>query len=168
MEISSIIIGLVLLGASVAYVSLPFRAKRRQNTNTSKTYAQSKGQREAVLAAVRDLDFDFKTGKISEEDYQPLRAQLIAEAAQFIEAEIKEDAQLEELIQTRRTMQRLDLKCQDCGSPIETDQRFCSKCGSAVNKEKCPSCGKKIQADDLFCSSCGNKIRIHIEALAQS
>jgi predicted nucleic acid-binding Zn ribbon protein len=168
MEISSIIVGLALFGASVAYVSLPFRQKRQKKTNLSKENVQPEAQRATVLAALRDLDFDFKTGKVSEEDYQPLRAQLIAEAAQYIEAEKKEDAQLEELIRARRTMQHSDLKCQDCGWPIESDQRFCSKCGSAVNNEKCPSCGKKIQADDLFCSSCGNKIQIHIEALAQS
>jgi len=167
MEISSIIIGVALFGGSVAYVSLPFRQKRMKNANSSNANLQQNGQREAVLSALRDLDFDFKTGKVSEEDYQPLRTQLLVEAAQYMEAEKKEDEQLEAMIRARRNVQQQGLKCQHCESPVEAGQRFCSKCGSAVNNEFCPSCGKKIQASDLFCSSCGNKIEVPMEVVAQ-
>lgn len=168
MEISSIIIGLLLFGGSVAYVSLPFRQKVLNNMNSANANTQQKGQREAILAALRDLDFDFKTGKVGEEDYQPLRTQLLAEAALYIEAEKKEDEQLEAMIRARRNVQQQGLKCQHCESPVEAGQHFCSKCGSAVNNELCPSCGKKIQAGDLFCSSCGNKIQMPMEVVAQS
>lgn len=168
MEISSIIIGLALLGASVAYVSLPFRQKRVKNTNAAKAHIESEGQKESVLAAVRDLDFDFKTGKVSEEDYQSLRAQLMAEAAQYIEMEKKGDDQLEEMIQVRRAVKQQGSKCPHCEAPVQAGQRFCSKCGSEVNTELCPSCGRKIQAGDLFCSSCGNKLQMPIEVVAQS
>lgn len=168
MEISSIIIGLLLFGGSVAYVNLPFRQKRLKNTNPSNANTQQKGQREAVLAALRELDFDFKTGKVSEEDYQPLRTQLMAEAAQYIEAEEKEAEQLEALIQSRRKSHKQNLKCEHCEAPVEAGQRFCSKCGSALNHELCPSCGKKIKAGDLFCSSCGNEIQIPMKVVAQS
>lgn len=167
MELSSIIVGLILFGGSVAYVSLPFRQKQRKITNSSKAHNQPQGQREVVLAALRDLDFDFKTGKVSEEDYRPLRAQLMAEAAQYMEAEKKGDDQLEEMIRARRTVQQPGLRCQECESPIQAGQRFCSKCGSAVNHDLCASCGKTIQAGDLFCSSCGNKIQIPMEVVAQ-
>lgn len=168
METSSIIIGFILLGGSVAYISLPFRQRRRKDTNSSRASIQQEGQREVVLVALRDLDFDFKTGKVSEEDYKPLRAQLMVEAAQHIAAETKGDDQLEEMIRARRMVQQQDLKCQECQAPIQAGQRFCSKCGSTVNHELCPSCGKKIQAGDLFCSSCGNKLQIPMEAVAQS
>jgi len=168
MEISALFIGLALFATGVAYVSLPFRQKPRGDTNSSKVPMQQGAQREAVLAALRDLDFDFKTGKVSEEDYKPLRAQLMAEAAQYIEAEKKEDEQLEALIRTRRKTHKENTKCEHCGAPMEADQRLCSKCGSAVNHELCPSCGKKIQAGDLFCSSCGNKIQVPLEVVVQS
>lgn len=168
MEIPSIFIGLVLFGAALVYVSLPFQQKRLKSAGSSNATLQPKRRREAILSALRDLDFDFKTGKVSEEDYTPLRTRLMAEAAQCIEAEEKEDEQLEVLIRTRRTVQQQDTKCEHCDTPIEAGQRFCSKCGSAVNNESCPSCGKKIQAGDLFCSSCGNKIQTPMEVVAQS
>ncbi|HEX6268953.1 MAG TPA: zinc ribbon domain-containing protein [Anaerolineales bacterium] len=166
MQISALFIGLVLLGGSLFYVSLPFRQRRRIDINPSKAPLKQEGRREIVLGALRDLDFDFKTGKVIEEDYNPLRAQLMLEAARYIEAEMEVNDQLEALIQARRTAQQHDLKCQQCEAPIQTGQRFCAKCGSAINKELCPSCGKKIRAGDRFCSSCGNRLEIPVKAVA--
>jgi predicted nucleic acid-binding Zn ribbon protein len=165
MQISAVFIGFLLFVAAMAYVGLPFR-QRQTNASPLHAATSQEGKRETVIAALRDLDFDFRIGKVSEEDYQPLRAQLIAEAAQYLEAEEKEDKQLEEKIRTRRAVQTL--KCEHCEAPIQAGQRFCSKCGSAVNAQSCPSCGKQIQAGDLFCSSCGGKIQTPVGAAAQS
>jgi predicted nucleic acid-binding Zn ribbon protein len=168
METSSILFGLLLFTGSIAYVILPFRQTRQKTVTTSKGMTQQVGKREVVLAALRDLDFDFKTGKVSEEDYQPVRNQLMAEAAQYLEQEQKEAERLEALIQSRRKAQQEDTKCGHCDAPVRAGQRFCSKCGSAVNNESCPSCGKNIKADDLFCPSCGNGLQIRTQAVAQS
>ncbi len=140
MQISALFMGLILFCAALAYVSLPFW-KKRKDTSKNLATAQSEGGHEAVLAALRDLDFDFKTGKVSEEDYQPVRGQLLAQAAQYIEVEKKGDEQLEALIQSRRkNKQRLIMSC--------------------------PSCGNKIHTGDLFCSSCGTKLEVRQEAVA--
>jgi hypothetical protein len=168
METSSILFGLLLFTVSVAYVVVPFRQNRRKTVTTSNGTTQRVGKREVVLAALRDLDFDFKTGKVSEEDYQPVRNQLIAEAAQYVEQEQKEAERLEALIHSRRKAQQVDNQCGHCDAPVRAGQRFCSKCGSAVNYELCPCCGKNIKADDIFCPSCGNALQIQIKAVAQS
>lgn len=167
MEISSILIGLVLFVASLAFVSLPFRQKPRASPQARKAVGRSEGRRESVLSALRDLDFDFKTGKVSEEDYTPLRSKLMVEAAQFIEQEKEEEEKLEALIQTRRITQHKVVHCDHCGALIEAGQNFCTKCGSAVNKEICPSCGKKNRAGDQFCSSCGSRLEARLEAVGQ-
>lgn len=168
MQISSLLIGLFLLVASLAFVSLPFRQTKKATLKPRKVDNRSNGRRESVLSALRDLDFDFKTGKISEEDYTPLRAQLLSEVAQYIDQEKSEEERLEALIQVRRTTQQQGAHCGQCGSPMETGQRFCSKCGTVVDKEICPSCGKKIRADDQFCSSCGGRLEVKLEAVGQS
>lgn len=168
MEISSLLIGLTLLVASLAFVFLPFRQKMSLTLKQRKTDRHSDRTRESVLSALRDLDFDFRTGKVSEEDYTPLRAQLLNEAAQYIEQEKNEEEKLEALIQTRRTTQQKVGQCEHCGTPMESDQRFCSKCGTAVGKQLCPSCGKNIRAGDQFCSFCGNRLEVKLEAVGQS
>ena len=167
MEISSILIGLVLFVAALAFVSWPFRQKQSVNLKACKTDEHLERKRESVLSALRDLEFDFKTGKVGEEDYTPLRAQLMVEAAQFIEQEQEEEAKLEALIQTRRVMHSSAILCEHCGAPLEAGQRFCTKCGKAVSQELCPSCGKTNRTGDQFCSSCGNRLTVKLEAVGQ-
>lgn len=165
MQTPALIIGFILLGTALAFVSRPFWEKTKKVVKKSPRVDASR--RKAVLAALRDLDFDFKTGKVSEEDYQPLRTELVAEAAHYIESEKNEDEQLEALIQARRKAPQ-DMKCEHCGALIEADQHFCAKCGSSVHNELCPSCGRKNRAGDLFCSSCGTKLEVRWEATALS
>ncbi|MGE5642157.1 MAG: zinc ribbon domain-containing protein [Byssovorax cruenta] len=167
MQISSLFVGLALLAATAAYVALPFRQKRGNNLNTAQANVVSKSHHQEILLALRDLDFDFKTGKVSEEDYQPLRAQLLVEAAQYVESEKREEEQLEALIQSRRKTKLQD-KCEQCGALMEAGQRFCSKCGASVKNQACPSCGKKIRLGDTFCSSCGTKLEVPMGAVPQS
>ena len=168
MEISSILVGIVLFVAALAIVSLPFRQKQRTSLKKQKVDAHSEGRREAVLSALRDLDFDFKTGKVSEEDYTPLRAQLMAEAAHFIEQEKEEEKKLEALVQSRRTTQRQTFNCQHCNAQMEVGQRFCTKCGSAVSQEICSSCGRQNRPGDQFCSACGKRLGVTMEAVIHS
>jgi uncharacterized OB-fold protein len=113
---------------------------------------------------LRDLDFDFKTGKITEEDYVPLRAQLMEEAARSMKQVSEEEDKLEALIQSRRTTLLKSQTCGTCGTALKDGQRYCAKCGAAVQEESCPSCGRKIRLGDQFCSSCGTKIESLVEA----
>lgn len=141
MQISTLLIGIALLVVAVYFVSRPFLEKNKKGAKAAASGVPS-GQREAVLSALHALDFDFKTGKISEEDYQPLRAQLMVEAAQYMELDKKDDEQLEALIQSRRKTQS--------------------------KQASCPSCGKKIVLGDTFCSLCGARLEIRVEAVSQS
>jgi uncharacterized protein (DUF2249 family) len=165
MQISALLLGFVLAAAALAFVARPFWEKRKKSVKVSAAFLQHE-KREAVLSALRDLDFDFKTGKVSDEDYQPLRAQLIAEAAQYMEFEKQEEEKLEALIKARRNKAQQPQTCEHCGAPMVADQRFCSKCGWSAAQD-CPSCGNKLRAGDLFCSSCGTKIEIRMETAAQ-
>jgi uncharacterized protein (DUF2249 family) len=168
MTISSILIGLLLLGASLVFVSLPFQKKPRKGMNGAKAKVQTAERHEAVLSALRELDFDFKTGKVSEEDYTPLRAKLLTEAARYIDQEKNEDDKLEALIQSRRAAHQQGGKCEKCGVSLEADQSSCAKCGTSVNQESCPQCGKKVRAGDFFCTACGASLQVRKEAAVPS
>ncbi len=41
-------------------------------------------QREAIYTAIRELDFDYQTGKIAEEDYRPLRDRYVAQGVEVL------------------------------------------------------------------------------------
>ncbi len=66
--------------------------------------AQLKAEREAVLQAVSDLDFDYQTGKLPQEDYLVQREALMrrgVEISRQIEAE--QSAAVEKAIAAART-----------------------------------------------------------------
>lgn len=50
-------------------------------------------EKERQLAAIRELDLDFATGKLTEEDYRKLRAQSLAETAATMRALDQADAE---------------------------------------------------------------------------
>jgi uncharacterized protein (DUF2249 family) len=64
-----------------------------------------------VVSALGELDFDLKVGKIIEEDYLPLRTQLMAKPAEYIQVEEKETERLQALIRMRRAAQQPVGKC---------------------------------------------------------
>jgi RNase P subunit RPR2 len=166
MNITAILIGLGMLGVSIPFVIRPFQQKPTKNVKKSKTHVQFEEGRVATLSALRDLDFDYKSGKVIDEDYVPARAQLLAEAARYIQQQEEEEDKLETLIQARRDSK--DANCEQCGASMETGQRFCVKCGTPVNNVACPSCGKKVRAGDLFCSSCGSRQEVQRETVGQA
>lgn len=162
MNITAILIGLALFGIAVPFIVKPFRQQPARKTKHQITNGNGDG-RIAVLSALRDLDFDYKVGKVSEEDYVPTREQLLVEAARYMEQQDEKEYKLEDLIRKRRAS--IDVSCSECGTPMESDQRFCSKCGSQANKVDCPACGEKVRASDLFCSTCGSQIQVQMEAV---
>ena len=158
MELGAVMVGLILLVMALIFVLRPF------NATGEKTIARVDPDegRMAALSALRDLDFDFHLGKVSQEDYPGLRTRLMAEAAKYVELEKDEDERIEALIRARKTAVARDSACAECGEKLEAGTRFCPHCGTQAGAI-CPSCGGATKAGDLFCSSCGIKLEAQPE-----
>ena len=54
----------------------------------------------------------------------------------------------------------LNAYCSNCGSKINSNDKFCVTCGSKVEQAKdiCLNCGCKLNKGDKFCTYCGSKI----------
>ncbi len=53
-----------------------------------------------------------------------------------------------------------EIKCTNCGSPINPNSKFCPECGSKVElpkKKFCSECGVQLQPGAKFCPECGTK-----------
>ena len=80
MSATVILAGIVFLLIILASVSHPFFEERKRNakpTEPSRSAIELEDQLMQWVNAVRDLDFDFDTGKIAEQDYVTTRKLLI-------------------------------------------------------------------------------------------
>ena len=87
MDIFSELFLMLLVGLVVGY---PLFLNRKLGLKESEDF-DPKGlshllvQKEVAYATLKDLDFDFKTGKLSEEDYQELKTRYKNEALNILE-----------------------------------------------------------------------------------
>jgi cytochrome c-type biogenesis protein CcmH/NrfG len=106
---TALLIGTALAVASLCFVLYPlFRADI--------SVAQPGGRKSRPTMAVdalRELEFDRETGKISDSDYEPLKARYTEQALAVMRAGT---ASL----------------CEKCGPRPERDADFCSNCGAAL------------------------------------
>lgn len=128
MDAGAVLIGLALLVISLPYIASPFWNKIEPN-RSSPPFG-SPGDRQAVLSALRDLDFDYRVGKVNEVDYAILRARLLTQAAALAKESEAIDAEIETLIRARREVSSKSEACWQCGAKVAASDRFCSTCGA--------------------------------------
>lgn len=169
MNPGAIFIGLAILVISVPYVINPLMNERKRrligirSQKEETTFSQGD-----VLAAIRDLDFDFQIGKVTHEDYETLRAQLFVQAAKVLQKKKQEDEKTEEMIRARQKALKPSAKCEICGGEIRPQDRYCPICGTVAKNQTesneqalqiaCPGCGVIVKESDKFCTICGARL----------
>src|SRR6059058_4719615 len=96
-------------------------------------------KKEVVLGNIQDLDFEYKCGKLSEEDYQKIRGEMSIEAAmvlkeiESIESQVDLDALIRREITARQRKSKADAQtaaCSSCGASNPSINKFCAECGA--------------------------------------
>ncbi len=87
-----------------------------------------------ALGAIRELEFDHATGKLSEDDYATLRARYEAKAVEVLSRPTRPAAatDADARIEAEIAMARKRARCASCGQPLPQTARFCPACGTAV------------------------------------
>jgi hypothetical protein len=93
MELAALILAASLAVACVVFVARPFLREPRAGNDRLATSDESERirlqlveERDRALAALKELEFDHRTGKISDADYRELVAPLRREAADALQA----------------------------------------------------------------------------------
>ncbi len=88
MDIISLVIILIILVVVIIVITRPFfRNEPGEDVNkTSVDSSNDRAEYNEILARIRDLDFEFKLGKISVEDYNALREELKSQAASVVQS----------------------------------------------------------------------------------
>jgi hypothetical protein len=175
LEIIAFLIGLVILAAIGFYVSRPLVQSRRAGQSNGVVDVQSlETQRESLYTQIKELDLDHATGKVNEEDYTRLRAELVAQAAAVLKqidgvaqqpasvAVPAHDDDVEALIAARRKP-RTTSAPRTADTNVEAAIAARRKTAApAASELVCPTCGKLINAEDAFCAKCGAALRTQL------
>ncbi len=84
MNLPVLILTLALLAVVVLVVSAPLRAARRQPDPEPAERHELEVAREAKYREIRDAELDYRTGKLSRQDYEAVDGALRAEAVEII------------------------------------------------------------------------------------
>ncbi len=128
-----------------------------------------------ALSALREIEFDRATGKLSDDDYRTLKTRYTAEALAVLRNEEgtgaggsgaapmppprpagAADDPVESLVADRlRMLQAGASRCPSCGPRPEGDALFCSSCGRSLTVGGCGECGAPLLPGSRFCENCG-------------
>jgi hypothetical protein len=88
MEIESLILGIIIAALAVLIVLWPFVAPPREwnRSPRSSRLETLVMQRDAIYATIRDLDFDYETGKLEEADYRAQREDWVVRGVEVLKA----------------------------------------------------------------------------------
>jgi len=161
MEPAAILFLLIVLAIIVLFVTRPFfKRPRIQAAESSHEYSFLLAERERLLTALQELDFDQTLGKIPAEDYPGQRATLLHKGAEVLR-------QLDAIAPApAREAGRKDPGTENASNlnaPLSDDdlEELLSKHRN-TRKDKtagfCPKCGKPILQADVFCPSCGHPL----------
>jgi hypothetical protein len=141
-----------------------------------------------ALTALKEIEFDRETGKLSQADYEFLKAKYTSAALEALRLDSAEEPEavsddVEAMIAARvralrsasarppsdapvslpSTSQAPPLSsaptCVICGPRPEPDAVFCSTCGRRLPlRPVCDRCGAALQPDSRFCEACGRQV----------
>jgi hypothetical protein len=147
------------------------QAKRQTNAGGADA-SSLEAQRESLYTQIKELDMDHATGKVNDEDYAPMRAELVAQAAAVLKQldgvattsstptpatspVAAQTDEVEAMIAARRKPRSpAAAKTADTTAEAAIAARRKTSVSSATSAT-CPKCGKPISADDAFCAKCG-------------
>ncbi len=166
MSLGSIFLGAALLLVVGLFIARPFlvpHAHAPQPRKKMSRRQQLLAQKEDILDAIHDLEFDYETGKIPVELFEHQRELLKVQAA----AVLKElDA-----LKAQRPAKPKSRKEQDIEAAIMQRRKRAkaqppAKRASASNGRTtkaarfCPECGEQVDPSDKFCASCGHRLQL--------
>ena len=141
-----------------------------------------------ALTALKEIEFDRETGKLSDADYEFLKAKYTGAALQALRLDSAGESgtvsdDVEAMIAARVRVLRfasatppsdipVDLLpaspvdppssgpgCRTCGPRPEPDAVFCSSCGRRLpTRSACDRCGAALLPDSRFCEACGCQV----------
>mgnify|MGYP001571499990 CR=1 FL=1 len=128
------ILGLTLTLLTILFVAYPLLQKSQRKLSFAANHQNEDlvARKNEIYAAVRDIDFDYRMGKLSDEDYNSLREQYKQEAVKVMQTLDRMSGPVQPSAKSGKAAGSNARFCHMCGSPAQREDAFCSLCGAQL------------------------------------
>jgi hypothetical protein len=135
---------IIILSAVLAILVIAFilgvRSKDLPEPEPESPFRHLDDRKAAIYESLRDLQFEYRVGKLSEEDYQTSKRDLQKELATVLADVDKLKAQLGVNGAVRppapKPLKPAGTVCPSCGAKFERELKFCGECGKPMKVTK--------------------------------
>ena len=166
LQVLELVIGIVLAAGAIYFVLLPILRPPLEmpldsNIDEGDDPDDDMSAQAVALRALKEIDFDLATGKLSDTDYEQLKAKYTAEALAAMRGEsgtVQRDTGHVRPSAAPFPVSRVP--CPEHGPRPEKDAQFCSECGRRLGTATgyCVRCGTALERDARYCNSCGARV----------
>jgi hypothetical protein len=156
-DVFALLLGTALAVGALAYVLHPLFFATHVRRDVA---AGTRVPEDTAVSALREIEFDRATGKLSDADYAELRRTYAERAVlELRESErVVPDETIDPVEARIRSYRRSHRECPDCGLRPEPNAVYCSTCGAFLDR-RCRDCGSEIREPGaVFCSTCGGRL----------
>lgn len=143
-------IALLIAAALAVYVAIPLLSTATPGEGLLPIditpLADLKRRRLVVYENIKDLEFEYQSGKIAQEDYQALRESYLGEAAELMATSQQteqlsvQDTLIEHEVAARRARRKAqpveEYICSKCGFHNPLPVKFCGECGARISSRQ--------------------------------
>ena len=166
MDIGALFILIALLILIGMFLAQPFMERRSKIVSAEEQELSALlAERDRLINALKELDFDNTLGKIPAEDYPVQRADLLKQGADALRrldayqaggaAETTAEDRLEAVIAARRADATDAPVIDDDYDDLESLIAARRSKRKAKSAGFCPNCGRPVLSSDKFCPNCG-------------
>lgn len=161
-----LIVGILLAAGATYYVLLPILRPPAPTppggavfTDEGEDPDDDMSPQTVALRALKEIEFDRATGKLSDSDYDALKAKYTEEALEAMRAEQGAGSRTLRPKAAPRSPLPVPV-CPADGPRPEPDAVFCSACGRRLGTAPayCGRCGTALEIDSRYCNHCGARV----------
>lgn len=119
-------------------------------------------QRDTTYQALKELEFEYNLGNLSDADYADLRERYRTQAAGILQ---RLDAATEDSGPEEAPPAVLagspETTCPSCREASVEGDAYCARCGERLGAH-CRDCGRPVLEEDRFCPACGRRLEVEV------
>ena len=175
MDLGAVFFLLAALILTGMYLYAPFVSRLRAvNSQEEHELSSWMAERDRVINALQELDFDHSLGKIPPEDYPAQRSELLRKGAEVLRRldtlqpasapGPDVESRIEDALAARRADGMVVRDASPAAAPELTDDDIETLIAARRSRRReksagfCPRCGQAVLVRDRFCPSCGKSL----------